>query len=125
MRINTADTTLKKNYVQKYQFLVGEYEEVKAKKHPVFKFAKDFYAAHGTCPQTFLKYYNRYKQSGGQEETLLPQKRGPRFTTRRSPLSYEKLTLEFRERGCNKYEICNLIKETLGERVLSPSGVYN
>lgn len=125
MRINSADATLKKNYVQKYQFLVGEYELVKSGRHPVFRFVKDFYEAHGTCPQTFLKYYGRYKQSEGQEEALLPQKRGPRYTTRRSPLSYEKLVLEFRERGCNKYEICNLMKETLGEKVLSPSGVYN
>src|SRR5271169_6195022 len=85
MRINTSDQTLKKNYVQKYQFIMAEYEEVKAKKHPVYKRAKDFYQAHSTCPQTFLKYRARYLQSGGQIEALLPEKRGPRFVTRRSP----------------------------------------
>ena len=34
MRINTQDMTLVRNYLQKYQFLFGEYELIKAKKHP-------------------------------------------------------------------------------------------
>ena len=54
MRNNSQDQTLKKNYIQKYQFLIQEYEQVKAGEHPRFRFVKDFYAFHGTCPQTFL-----------------------------------------------------------------------
>ncbi len=46
MRINTNDSTLKKNYIQKYQFLIQDYELVKAKNHPLFKKAKEFYAHH-------------------------------------------------------------------------------
>ena len=57
MENNSRDDSLKKNYIQKYQFLIKEYEQVKAKKHPQHTKVKDFYAAHGTCPQTFLKYY--------------------------------------------------------------------
>lgn len=30
MRNNSTDQTLKKNYIQKYQFLIEEYERVKA-----------------------------------------------------------------------------------------------
>ncbi len=52
--------------MQKYQFLVSEYELVKEKKHPNFKKVKHFYLAHNTCPQTFLKYYGRYKASDGE-----------------------------------------------------------
>lgn len=126
MRINTKDDTLKRSYIQKYQFLVKQYEEVKAKTHPLFKKAKDFYAFHGTCPQTFLKYYARYKQAGyANLEDLTPQKRGPRFITRRASGFLEQATLEYRERGCNKYEICALICKKLGENAISPSGVYN
>ncbi len=33
MRINSQDQTIKKNYIQKYRFLIREYEEVKAGKH--------------------------------------------------------------------------------------------
>jgi len=86
MRNNSQDETIKRNYLQKYRFLIGEYEQVKAKEHPQFRLVKDFYAFHDTDPRSFLKYYNRYKQSG-KEEDLLPQKRGPRWKTRR-PIPY-------------------------------------
>lgn len=125
MRINSSDHTLKKNYIQKYQFLIADYELVKAKQHPAFSKVGDFYKAHGTCPQTFLKYYARYKLSGGSLDALLPEKRGPRYSSRRTPAHIESMVLSHRDKGCNKYEICDLLKENMGYKVLSPSGVYN
>jgi hypothetical protein len=74
MRINTNDLTLQRNYLEKYQFLMREYELVKQKAHPIYKQAQDFYKANDTCAKSFLKYYNRFKQSG-QSVDLLPQKR--------------------------------------------------
>lgn len=124
MRINTKDETLKRNYIQKYQFLIKEYEEVKAKKHARFKLAKEFYAHHGTCAQTFLKYYGRYKQSG-ELESLIPQKRGARFKSRRTPEEIEELILKEREKGCNKYEIHQILCKILKEKVPCPSTIYN
>ena len=124
MRINTNDTTLKSNYIQTYQFLIKEYEEVKSKKHPFFRFVKDFYKHHGTCPQTFLKYYNRYKQSGDHPDLLLPGKRGPKYKTRRPELEVENQVLIEREKGCNKFEISSLLQCRFKEKTPSPSGVY-
>ena len=43
MRINSQDETLKRNYIQKYRFLIKYYELVKTKKHSRFKYVKDFY----------------------------------------------------------------------------------
>ena len=123
MRNNTRDGTLKKNYIQKYQFLIKEYEQVKAKKHGLFKRVKDFYAHHGTCPQTFLKYYARYKQSG-HEQDLLPQKRGPKYKTRRTPDAIEQQVLAEREKGCNKYEINHILQLLLGDKAPKPSTIY-
>jgi len=123
MRNNTQDQTLKKNYLQKYQFLVKEYEQVKAGKHPGFRFVKDFYAFHGTCPQTFLKYYGRYRQSG-DPEALLPQKRGPKWKSRRTCPEIEAQVLVLRDKGLNRYEIPRILLPTLGERTPSPSGIY-
>lgn len=125
MRLNTKDETLKKNYIQKYQFLVGEYELVKAKKHPAFKYAKEFYQAHNTCPQTFLKYYGRYKASGEDSSSFLPGKRGPKYKTRRTPDEIEQMVLQIRERGCNKFEINNILQAKLHSLTPSPSGIYN
>lgn len=125
METNTADKTLKKNYIQKYQFLIQEYERVKQGAHPSYRRVHEFYKAHGTCAQTFLKYYARYQQSGGNLASLLPQKRGPHFKTRRADQEVESLVLAKREAGCNKYEITHILRPLLHERTPSPSGVYN
>ena len=125
MNNNAKDDTLKRNYIQKYQYLISEYEAVKAKRHKIYKKVKDFYKAHGTCPQTFLKYYARYKQSGANENALLPEKRGPKYSKRRPSKSIENQVLEIRDRGCSKYEIHSILSATLQENVPSPSGIYN
>ena len=124
MKINTNDTTLKKNYIQKYQFLISDYELVKAKKHPIFKKVGDFCAYHGTCRQTFLKYYGRYKNSGQDVESLLPGKRGPKYKTRRTPEEIEQLVLTQRDKGCNKYEINSILKPILCSKTPAASTIY-
>ena len=82
MRISSQDQTIKKNYIQKYRFLIREYQEVKAGTHARYRYVQDFYEAHDLDRRTFRKYYNRYLQSGNEED-LLPRKRGPRWKTRR------------------------------------------
>ena len=124
MRINTSDLTLKKNYLQKYRFLINEYELVKQKKHTRFRYAKEFYEAHDTDRRSFLKYYNRYKQSGNEED-LLPQKRGPRWKTRRPIPFIENQVKELRLKGNNRYEIVSILQPKLKQFTPSPSGVYN
>lgn len=124
MRINTEDLTLKRNYLQKYRFLIKEYELVKARGHPRFRFVKDFYKFHDTDRRSFLKYYNRYKQSGSEHD-LLPKRRGPKWKTRR-PIPYiENKVKELRLNGLNRYEIVNILKPRLKDYTPSPSGVYN
>src|ERR1700728_4502062 len=124
MKLNTKDETLKKNYIQKYQFLVSEYELVKTKKHEKYKSVGEFYQAHNTCRQTFLKYYGRYKNSKDIAH-FLPGKRGPKFKTRRASEEIEQLVLQEREKGCNKYEINDILRAKLLSKVPSPSGIYN
>ncbi len=123
MRVNSEDKTIKRNYIQKYRFLINEYKVVKAKKHVKYKFVKDFYTAHGIDRRTFLKYYNRYMQSG-KEEDLLPRKRGPRWKSRRFIPYIEQKVLEQRLRGLNRYEIVRVLTYKLGSKTPSPSGVY-
>jgi hypothetical protein len=124
MKDNRKDQTIDRNYQDKYRFLIKEYEQVKNKSHPVYKKAKDFYAAHDTCAKSFLKYYNRYKQSG-KEEDLLPMKRGPKYKTRRPVAFIENKVADLRKKGNNKYEIVNMLKISLPNFAISPSGVYN
>lgn len=125
MHNNVKDETLKKNYISKYQFLIKEYEAIKSGIHPRFKRVSEFYKAHDTCAQTFLKYYARYKQSEGDPTSLLPGKRGPKYKTRRPSEEIEAQVLTHRENGCNKYEIHAILKPLLKGKAPSPSGIYN
>jgi transposase InsO family protein len=125
MRGTTNDKTLQKNYEQKFKFLIQEYILVKDKKHPVFKTALMFYKSHNTCAKTFMKYYHRFLQSGGDIRTLVPQKRGPRYKTRR-PLKYiEQKVLDLRLLGNGRYEVNSILKPRLKQFTPSPSGIYN
>ncbi|WP_026727930.1 integrase core domain-containing protein [Flavobacterium denitrificans] len=124
MRNNSQDCTLERNYLEKYRFLIKEYEQVKNKTHPLYKKAMDFYTANDTCRKSFLKYYNRYKQSGKSRD-LLPQKRGPKYKTRRPLPFIEQKVIELREKGNNKYEIVSILNPKLGKHTPSYSGVYN
>ena len=124
MRNINNDLTLHRNYLNKYRFLIGEYEQVKAGNHPVYRFAKDFYKAHDTDPRNFLRYYNRFKQTG-DETDLFPAKRGPKYHTRRPSSEDELQVLELRKLGCNKFEIASQLKQKSNNFTPSPSGVYN
>ena len=104
MRDNSYDRTIERNYVQKWRFLIGEYEDVKAGRCSRFRRVGEFYRHHGTCSQTFRKYYNRYLQ-GGTDEDLLPRRRGPKWRTRRTPEAVEALVIAQRRLGLNRYEI--------------------
>jgi transposase InsO family protein len=123
MRINSQDQTIKKNYIQKYRFLIGEYQEVKAGSHARYRRVRDFYEAHDLDRRTFRKYYNRYLQSG-DEEDLLPRKRGPRWKTRRILPEIEERIIEQRHKGLNRYEIVIVLRGDLREKTPSASGVY-
>ena len=63
MRINSSNLTLTRNYLQKYRFLIREYELVKQNKHPHFRFVHEFCTAHDTDRRSFLKYYNRFRRA--------------------------------------------------------------
>ncbi len=124
MRQTTNDRTLENNYIRKFRFLIKDYELVKQKKHSHFRFVSDFYVFYGTNRQTFLKYYNRYKQSGSEAD-LLPQKRGPKWKTRQPSPFIENKVVDLRLMGINRYEISSLLKPKLHRFTPSPSGVYN
>jgi transposase InsO family protein len=122
MRDNSYDRTIERNYLQKWRFLIPEYEAVKAGRSAAFKRVGDFYRHHGTCSQTFRKYYNRYLQSG-LEADLLPRRRGPKWRERREPEGIEAEIVAFRRRGMNRYEIHAALREQR-DTIPSPSTIY-
>jgi transposase InsO family protein len=122
MRDNSFDRTIERNYLQKWRFLIKEYEEVKAGQSEQFARVGEFYRHHGTCSQTFRKYYNRYLQSGSQAD-LLPARRGPKWKTRRMPAAIEAEVIAQRRLGLNRYEIYAVLRERR-MAAPSPSAIY-
>ena len=96
---------------------------VKQKRHPKFRFVSDFCRFHQTHRQTFLKYYHQFRQRG-QDQALLPQKRGPKWKSRRVYGSSEQQVLQHRRQGVNRYEICQHLAPKLQHLTRSPSTVY-
>ncbi|NEX00130.1 helix-turn-helix domain-containing protein, partial [Rhodopseudomonas sp. BR0G17] len=122
MRDNSFDRTIERNYIQKWRFLIAEYEAVKEGRSEQFRRVGDFYRHHGTCSQTFRKYYNRYLQSG-DEADLLPRRRGPKWRDRRVPEGIETEIVAARQRGMNRYEIHAALRERR-DKVPSESTIY-
>lgn len=120
-----GDNTLYRERIGRYIELVDEYNLVKSKEHPEFLYVKDWAAARKICKKNFLKYFNRYKQNG-QDKELAPQKRGPRYKTRRPCTEWEDKVVELRKLGNNKYDIASILqKEKDSTFKPSASGVYN
>ena len=101
---------------------IREYEAIKNKRSPIFKTVKEFCVHHKFSHQNFMKIYHRYRQTP-VETSLLPQKRGPKFKTRRTDLAIEQQVIELRQLGNNRYEIARMLQAQTIE--LSPSTVYN
>jgi hypothetical protein len=76
-RLMKTDQTIERSYLRHWRLLVAEYEAIKSGNSTAFTKVRDFYAHHGTCSQTFRKYYNRYS-AGGLPSDLLPRRRGPK-----------------------------------------------
>lgn len=120
----SADRTLYNQRTKRYMEFVREYELIKQKMHPEFSQVQAWARARKVDKRNFLKYYNRFKQSGGDVTLLQPQKRGPRYRTRRADLHLEEQVRELREKGSNRYEIADILKKRDAGKALSPSGVY-
>lgn len=103
---------------------VQEYELIKRGQSKVFKTVEEFCQFHKFSRQNFLKIYRRY-QHNPAPESLIPQKRGPKFKTRRTNLTIEKRVVELRELGNNKYEIKEILKQEFNKLAPCATTIYN
>ena len=125
MTMKKIEDAVKKNYIWRYLALFSEYEEVKRREHKYYNKVKTFYEDNKLERKTFLKYYNRYIESWRNEESIFPQKRWPRYKTRRIDLDIEEEIVKLRKLGNNRYEIHSILKPKYKWRSPSCSGIYN
>ena len=103
---------------------IEEYEAIKRKESKQFKKVKEFCKYHKFSHQNFMKIYHRYK-SNPCPESLLPQKRGPKYQKRRTDLEIEKMIIELRKQGNNRYSIKAMLKKQFFELAPSETTIYN
>lgn len=118
------DGTLARNNYKFMKHLVDEYELIKAREHPQYRFVNELYKASGVKRQNFNKIYNRFKQTK-DPNSLLPQKRGPKYKLRRTPGFIEEKVVSLRSKGLSKYDIFAILKPKYGKHTPSTSTIYN
>lgn len=118
------DATMERRHIHQMLRYIDDYELVKQKKHPKYRFAWEFYEAKGIVKQNFLKYYRRYLLAHRDIKALIPHKTGRKF---KDAIQYEPEVLEhlkaLRSKGYNRYDIASLLKKR-HDIDLSSSAVY-
>jgi hypothetical protein len=92
------------------QGCIGEYKRIKRRENTAFKTVKDFCLYHGFSHQNFMKIYRRHRQDPSPGSPV-PQRRGPKYRTRRAGLQTEERTVNLRRQGNNRCEIRDILRE--------------
>jgi transposase InsO family protein len=117
------DATMERRHIRQMLRHIDEYEQVKRKEHPDYRYAQEFYEAKGLQRQNFLKYYRRYLNGNREESALIPHKSGRKFKdfAEYRPELKEQIKM-LRSKGYNRHDIAEYLK---GEDIdLSASSVY-
>lgn len=105
--------------------ILEDYELVKKGAHKYFKTCKELYDFYQTSPKQVLKYRKRFLRADGNLGSLLPQKRGAKIGSNRTPKNIERSIVKaYRRLGLNRYELVELFKPYYLEKTPSPSTVY-
>lgn len=120
----TNKNLISKTLARRMMACIEEYEAIKQKTSSKFKYVKDFCKFHQFSHQNFMRIYHRYK-SNPSEYSLIPQKRGPKYQTRRTDIKIEEKVRELRLKGNNRYEIRNILINSGIKLAPCPSTIYN
>lgn len=120
----TNKNLISKTLARRMMACIEEYEAIKQKNSSKFKYVKDFCKFHQFSHQNFMKIYHRYKLNPS-EYSLIPQKRGPKYQTRRTDIKIEEKIKELRLKGNNRYEIRNILINSGIKLAPCPSTIYN
>jgi len=115
---------IKYNLIKGWKKILSDYELVKSNKHPLFKSCSELYSFYDTSAKQVLKYRNKFLKSGMNPNTLLPDKRGSKFGTNRTPKGIERdIVKAYRRLGLNRYELVFLFEPIYKEKTPRPSTV--
>ncbi len=97
--------------INKWLPMMEEYEKVKQKKSEYFKRVQDLVKAYKINKKELYKHYRRWIKANKKIEALLPEKRGPRYKSRRTLKEIERNIIKaYRRLGAPSYELVLLFK---------------
>lgn len=98
--------------ISRWKPILIEYERTKAKVTPrPFKSVKVLCEAHHISPKELRRYHRKWIEADKDAMALLPEKRGPKPGTRRTPKDIERNIMKaYRRFGSNRYELVLLFK---------------
>ncbi len=98
--------------VKRWLPILKEYERTKAKVTPrPFKFVKSLCEVHHISTKELVRYWRKWVEGKRLPESLLPEKRGAKPGSRRTPKEIERNILKaYRRFGSNRYELVCLFK---------------
>jgi len=95
--------------IKHWKGILSEYELVKIGENEHFATCKDLYDFYHTSAKQVAKYRAKFLNSGKLESALLPDKRGPKLWTWRTPKGIERnIVKAYRRLGLNRYELVTL-----------------
>jgi hypothetical protein len=109
--------------VKRWIPILEEYERTRAKVTPrPFKFVKGLCEAQHIKKKELRRYYCKWVEGGRKPESLLPNKRGPKPGSRRTPKEIERNIIKaYRRFGSNRYELVLLFKPYYLDKTPSPA----
>jgi len=109
--------------VKRWKPILQEYEKTINKVTPrSFKFVKDLCNAHHISTKELRRYYCKWLDGSKSDDCLLPQKRGARPGSRRTPKEIERTIVKaYRRFGSNRYELVLLFKPYYLDKTPSPA----
>jgi len=98
--------------VKRWKPILEEYEKTRTKVTPrSFKFVKDLCKAHHISTKELRRYWRKWLEGNKTDDSLLPDKRGARPGSRRTPKEIERnIVNAYRRFGSNRYELVLLFK---------------
>jgi transposase InsO family protein len=109
--------------VKRWIPILKEYENIKLKLKPRhFRFVKDLCQVHNISKKELRRYYRKWLEGGKVDEALLPNKRGARPGSRRTPKEIERnIVKAYRRFGSNRYELVLIFKPYYLDKTPSPA----
>lgn len=103
--------------------ILKEYEQTRNRDSARrFKFVKDICQTYQVSRKELSRYYQRWTAGDKKPESLLPEKRGPKPGSRRTPREIERNIIKaYRRFGSNRYELVLLFKPYYLDKTPAPA----